>query len=102
MAIAMVKRTSCRRNTPAETTNSLNGNGGGKTEATSTDSTSYRSSKSLNRFCFDSEKRFNARWPARFEIRYKPTQPAVDPNVAEATYINIHEGRAAASSINIA
>ena len=38
--IARVKRKRLKRKTPAETTKSLNGNGGGITDATSTDSTS--------------------------------------------------------------
>ena len=38
--IAIVKRVRLKRNTPAVITNTLNGNGGGISEATSTDKTS--------------------------------------------------------------
>ena len=90
--IASMNRSKLNLNTPADTTNNLNGNGGGSNVATSTANASYFSIQFFTRACFASENLFSARAPARREIKYKIQQPIADPLVAINAYNNIQLG----------
>src|SRR6185369_2395495 len=89
---ASMKRSRLKRNTPAVITNNLNGNGGGNSVATSTAIASYFSIQFLTRRCFASENLFNARVPARREMRYRIQQPIAEPAVAINAYSTIQLG----------